>query len=72
MLVLSSVDSSPQVRPSLPPEQIVNQMVKAELAARETRQHFLYKREAAFPRTSFLCRAIDLNLRTARFPESRL
>jgi hypothetical protein len=51
VLALSSVSSSAQVRPSLGPAQIVNQMVESETAAKEKRQHFLYKREERSVRT---------------------
>lgn len=46
-----TVSTSAQPRPSLAPAQIVNQMVDAETAAREKRQHFLYKREERSVRT---------------------
>jgi hypothetical protein len=54
LLLLSpaiAVSTSAQLRPSLAPAQIVNQMVDAETAAREKRQHFLYKREERSVRT---------------------
>jgi hypothetical protein len=51
VLALSSLSTSAQVRPSLPPAQIVNQMVEAETAAKEKRQHFLYRREERSART---------------------
>jgi hypothetical protein len=54
LLLLSpaiAVSTSAQVRPSFSPAQVVNQMVEAETAAREKRQHFLYKREERSVRT---------------------
>src|SRR5271169_89425 len=51
LLLRPASTSSAQVRPSLAPAQIVNQMVDAETAAREKRQHFLYKREERSVRT---------------------
>ena len=51
LFVFSSASSNAQVGPSLSPPQIVNQMVEAETAAREKRQHFLYRREERSVRT---------------------
>jgi hypothetical protein len=51
LLVFSSVSPNAQVRPPLSPPQIVNQMVEAETAARERRQHFLYRRKERSVRT---------------------
>jgi hypothetical protein len=51
LLVFSSVSSNAQVVPSLSPSKIVNQMVEVETAAREKRQHFLYRREERSVRT---------------------
>jgi hypothetical protein len=51
LLLFSSVSPNAQLRPSLSPAQIVNQMVEAETAAREKRQHFLYRREERSVRT---------------------
>jgi hypothetical protein len=53
LLALSFVHtgSHAQLRPALSAEQIVNQMLQAENAARETRQHFLYRREERSLRT---------------------
>jgi hypothetical protein len=51
LLGLSLIRSSAQVRPVLSPAQMVNQMVKAETAARENRQHFLYRRAEKSVRT---------------------
>src|SRR3984957_9895528 len=51
LFVFSSVSPSAQVRPPLSPTQIVHQMVEAETAARQKRQHFLYRREERSVRT---------------------
>jgi hypothetical protein len=51
LFVFSSVSPNAQVRLPLSPPQIVNQMVEAETAAREKRQHFLYRREERSVRT---------------------
>jgi hypothetical protein len=53
LLVLSFVHTSShaQLRQALSAEQMVNQMLHAENAAREMRQHFLYRREERSLRT---------------------
>src|ERR1700722_16418733 len=53
LLVLSFVHTSShaQLRQALSAEQMVNQMLQAENAAREMRQHFLYRREERSLRT---------------------
>jgi hypothetical protein len=51
LFVFSSLSPNAQVRPPLAPTQIVNQMVEAETAARQKRQHFLYRREERSVRT---------------------
>jgi hypothetical protein len=51
LFVFSSVSPNAQVRPPLAPTQIVDQMVAAETAARQKRQHFLYRREERSVRT---------------------
>ena len=51
LFMFSSVSPNAQVRAPLSPPQIVNQMVEAETAAREKRQHFLYRREERSVRT---------------------
>ncbi len=51
LLLFSSVSPSAQARPSLSPTQVVTRMVEAETAARERRQHFLYRREERSVRT---------------------
>src|SRR6202043_1706150 len=51
LLVFSFVSPNAQVRPLLSPPQIVNQMVETETAAKERRQHFLYRREERSVRT---------------------
>jgi hypothetical protein len=51
VLAFSSVSARAQVRPSVSPAQIVNQMVEAETAAQQKRQHFLYKRKERSVRT---------------------
>jgi hypothetical protein len=51
LFVFSSLSPNAQVTPPLAPTQIVNQMVEAETAARQKRQHFLYRREERSVRT---------------------
>jgi hypothetical protein len=51
LLALSFVRPGAQLRPSLSPAQMVNQMVEAETLARGKRQHFLYRREERSVRT---------------------
>src|SRR5271156_6212128 len=49
--MISSLNPGAQVRPALSPASIVNQMIEAETAAREKRQHFLYRKEERSVRT---------------------